>query len=109
MNAIAAVRLWLIAFLLVPALSGCVTRYVDRVVTKTEYVVIAPEAQYFKATPVPAPPPKVNFEPGEMPDFEKLYQDQALTTRQLYQALGQCNADKYSASQDIAKKKKSYD
>lgn len=98
-----------LAILVVLTLTGCATRYVDRVVTKTEYVVVAPEAQYLVTTPVPAPPARAVFAPGEYPDFEKLFMEQAATNRALYKAVGMCNADKAAARADITKKKKSYD
>lgn len=109
MNAISLVRLSALAFLMLITLSGCVTRYVDRIVTKTEYVVVTPESHYLKNTPVPTPPEKVTYAPGDVPDFEQLYKDQSIANIRLYKAIGMCNADKYGATQDIAAKKKAYD
>lgn len=100
---------FLFAFVFVALSAGCATKVVDRVVTKTEYVIVAPEAQYLLATAVPAPPKRVVFGPGEIPDFESLYRDQALSAVELYKSLHSCNKDKTGAQADITQKRKLYE
>lgn len=76
----------------------------ERIVYKTTYVVIEPEAQYFLPTPLPVPAEKKIYTGNERPDFKSLYEGLGIQVVELYKAAGMCNADKRAAQADIKKK-----
>ena len=96
-------------FVMAMLLAGCAHQQVDRVITKTVYVVVTPDTKYLQSMEVPAPPAKRVYAQDEKPDFEVLYKEQALSSISLYKAINSCNADKFGAQEDIAKKRKLYD
>lgn len=90
-------------------LVGCGSQPVDRMVPKTQHVVVTPEARYLKTTPVPAVAPVKQYQEGEIVDWEKEYRELAARTVEVYKGLGMCNADKAAAIIDINQKKKRYE
>lgn len=90
-------------------LTGCVTTPVEKIVYQTKYVVIAPEAKYFEASPVKAPPPISKYGPEELVDWEKEYKALAESTIAVYGSIGSCNADKHKALIDLQEKKRKYE
>lgn len=90
-------------------LGGCATQTVEKIVYKDRYIVVEPEARYFKVTPVPAPPPVKQYQPGEIIDWEAEYQELAARSIIVYKNLGMCNADKNGALLDLNQKKKRYE
>lgn len=97
------------AFFAMAMLSGCITRYVDRVVTKDVYIVVRADEHYLKPTAIPQPPQKRTYAEGERPDFEELYRELVPVSTNLYKQLNACNADKFGAESDITAKSKKYD